>query len=1559
MASPHRRYVRTRDWEDMKESIIALRKKGSTSHQIVEKLKQQNPDLVLDHHHLKYLLFKWGLKTKPRARPGYEIGASGLGAFMQQRGLEVQRKDSPEETVTQRPKPTSLPFYPSGEYLMEIIEAENIEIPVNKGRGKDSDSESDSSLTEHGFTWCMPTNRALSPNHAPSDSSTANSGKDTEPRAQSPRIIPIESVPFFSQIEEITKLQNLHRLGLANRPPQGSQNQLNTVDPLVNLTGLLPVDPEGGANFSDTQSVYSDWSFTASVEEGCSPELVDKLYREAGKSIDFGDINTIDRACRALPELLKIFVLEKLHVHQSSLRERHAALFVYKNCKKIADSFRETCEREMARTESQSSITSPLKTTAMTVDEKMDLWHGKSESDAQAPVVHLAESSSGSNQGTYNLHELHENETKDELAYRDLDAANTGHEEVDHLGLHHTDDSPSECIAIESEAFKGLIARLRSEVLLVSMPADRKAEIKAKIMRHLSRGISKYRSPKIFNATFLTEWKPDVFFQQQGYGDSPANVLDEVITLTGGPVHAEPSEPLTKGSAWDAQALTCAQYIHQTWPVTGKYFITAIKEILSMCYCSGYRYKTTSAPAGPYLIAASATSSGLHVTATGTKYFVVEIGQQLAWLGAALTSCLHKGGVITCQPLLFHHVKPNQPNGIPVPLENLQRKRRVLSSFPGPRVNPELEDNRIRNPVQPLDPDQGRRRNDVSYGLIFAIQGLRDNHLSDSRCWKDLFNKPVIVEGYPILRRINPGTGLEMPLNMMVGLARTKYLQTSLDGKFLIKGFSTLLVPTRKDEDVIVWHLICNIKGDRIPYYAALKAGLPYPEGINGTDLTLARHVLGWCPEFKYYAGAADASYNIRPSQLSRPPEGCVFNGIRISGKRIITGGFPFAIGQKDTPYHLTRISSLKKLQWIHENFFVFWDEEDKRGWLINGTSTLLHLLRTSLENDSNDDFNFEFCFDKTKFQEAKYTHKPYSAISVLLNDTNLQQEIFPENGDYVRVKDRLEDIYDTLEKIIDHQASVDWQAANSIATAGKYVEGWDFIDIASSSTRDPIFPRAGVIRKDCASWIDFTKDIHAVTLFGRGFGEIIQPSSIYECIQWARLPKGDYFLAASVKDLKKAVGINGCYSNTPVKLATHLICPNSNKRFEECKCNQGSETVGYAEPLQDFSLFELSDLHPDNLSKDDGAIILNSKWQWGDSGVATSDIISPPPRDSEILSHGDSGIGSSLDVPLSYEDYKVGIVCALPKEMLAVHALFDQTHENLEHVPGDTNHYTFGSIEQHNVVTACLPSGEYGTCAAADVLTNMRRSFTDLDICLLVGIGGGVPSEKHDIRLGDVVVSDPTGGYPGVIQYDFVKTLENGESEKIGTLQPPPRFIRTAISALRSKLHLREDPLGVYLKHIESQCPEYKYPGYEHDQDGGPAQRAARRNRRPKIHYGLIASGNQVMKDSQTRDRIAQKYGVLCFEMEAAGVMNTHDCLVVRGICDYSDSRKNDIWQEYAAATAAAYVKHLLFYVRTPSRAPSNRGFGMARSNKREGSFEFSITPAKKGRKASSLSPE
>jgi nucleoside phosphorylase len=300
----------------------------------------------------------------------------------------------------------------------------------------------------------------------------------------------------------------------------------------------------------------------------------------------------------------------------------------------------------------------------------------------------------------------------------------------------------------------------------------------------------------------------------------------------------------------------------------------------------------------------------------------------------------------------------------------------------------------------------------------------------------------------------------------------------------------------------------------------------------------------------------------------------------------------------------------------------------------------------------------------------------------------------------------------------------------------------------------------------------------------------------------------------------------------------------------------------------------------------------------------------------------------------LTRQDYKVGWICALKSELTAAMAMLDERHSPLEQDPADHNTYTLGRVGQHNVVIACLPAGQTGNNSAATVAAQMRFSFREIRYCLMVGIGGGTPSADHDIRLGDVVVSIPGRQNGGVVQYDFGKTMVEGRFVHTGHLSSPPTNLLTALNVLQAEHELNGSRFASYLEAMNNPKLRLKfaYPGAEHDQlfqaeydhVGGSASceqcdvskriaRPVRDDPGPVIHYGTIASGNQVMKHGGTRDRLGRELGVLCFEMEAAGLMNEFPCVVIRGICDYADSHKNKLWQEHAAAIAAAYAKELL----------------------------------------------
>ena len=300
-------------------------------------------------------------------------------------------------------------------------------------------------------------------------------------------------------------------------------------------------------------------------------------------------------------------------------------------------------------------------------------------------------------------------------------------------------------------------------------------------------------------------------------------------------------------------------------------------------------------------------------------------------------------------------------------------------------------------------------------------------------------------------------------------------------------------------------------------------------------------------------------------------------------------------------------------------------------------------------------------------------------------------------------------------------------------------------------------------------------------------------------------------------------------------------------------------------------------------------------------------------------------------------QKYTVGWLCALPIELAAARMLLDQKPENLHH---DGVEYTLGSIASHNVVIGCLPAGQVGIGSAATVATKMRANFPNLRFGLMVGVGGGVPGKKG-VRLGDVVVSHPNASHGGVIQYTFGKSLPGGFIHT-GFLNTPPQSLLQAVANLRARHIEKNNNVSPYLAISKSRAdfrrPESEdilfMPTYDHIKDEetcGKCDKSkkvdlgSRGHNNPVIHYGTIASGDCVMKNGEERDLISSKFdGVLCFEMEAAGLMNSWPCLVIRGICDYADSHKNKEWQPYAAGVAAGFAKELLVGI---SPAVANEG--------------------------------
>lgn len=275
--------------------------------------------------------------------------------------------------------------------------------------------------------------------------------------------------------------------------------------------------------------------------------------------------------------------------------------------------------------------------------------------------------------------------------------------------------------------------------------------------------------------------------------------------------------------------------------------------------------------------------------------------------------------------------------------------------------------------------------------------------------------------------------------------------------------------------------------------------------------------------------------------------------------------------------------------------------------------------------------------------------------------------------------------------------------------------------------------------------------------------------------------------------------------------------------------------------------------------------------------------------------------------------------------------------------VPSDSNIYMIGKIRGRYVVMVTLP--EIGTVFLPEVVSSMQTSFPNIEHILLVGLGGGVPyyGTGEQMVLGDVVV--------GIRHYNLNRGARATEGfEYAGYTHPPSNALLKAANTLRA-LHSADGTIipntlkEIRKKIIPSERLDYEDPGagtdhlfdeeYIHPTNpnrhhyndpcnvGCDFARARTRKDRgkkahrdvdsPRIHYGAIGSGDSLVVASKERWQLYEKFGIICFEMEATGLIPLHNYLVIRGISDYSDSHKNKEWQPYAAAAAAAYAHELV----------------------------------------------
>ncbi|KAM6487348.1 hypothetical protein HDV62DRAFT_151252 [Trichoderma sp. SZMC 28011] len=890
--------------------------------------------------------------------------------------------------------------------------------------------------------------------------------------------------------------------------------------------------------------------------EGLVSQLANQLIGEV--YVDGLDAQSIETICFALQDLLKDFAL-KMGLDAQSQIQRDVMYYTHKYSEKIADRI-ETRLHERYREDNKLA---PEITREMTKDWLKNLT-GDFESYEMAAVQEIEEDHfQGDGVRDDHIEQNHE-EDKDQNDEEDKE------ESIPDLGEYRD-------LISGSPAYSWLLGNLRRESVMEPKCSDSMKDINQKIVSFLPhiRHISKSRSSESFQMTFLINWDPANFLEEQQYEESLDEAIERAVTLT--------------GSAKNAQALTTLQYLRQTWPTTGEHVLKLVKDV--MCGPREQTY-TCHLREGTQLTAWIADAEFI-TEVSGTRASIAEIGEQLAWLSASLRSSLGDTGVTFYTP--FVHIIQPENTGVQIS----DSKARCRIEYTG-----------------------GKEEN---------------NLLGNGDCWHNMFRNPVLVKGFPVLRRPKLDTGLEIPLNMIAALANTQRVD-EFNGKIFIKGFSTMLIPTDHTDGVVIWHLQYRSNGEHISYFDACVPHIP----ISISDLEESRNIVGWCSQADIFAGATEANYNVQRSGLPKPTADCVLHNVSISAGKYITGGINFAMGIKDQPIHLIRGSYTPKLEWIHDKYIVLWDEKCKRGWLLNGTTALLHLSRAALKHKQEGPFKSSLLFESESMEEATERLTAESAIKVLTNENNMklkiyrdksqyneiilrrgadrEEVIYEEKENFYRFQDLVDDLYNNLEKMVEYQASATNKDGVSLkCRVRKHLDGWEFDDIIKNKD---CHPRVATLEAMGQGWINLVTDIGAVVILGNNFGEIIRPSSTETtCDRWSQMPKDRYYLGACVSDLTNIMRSHGEEGGEQLRLTNNISWHNSDKTFGQCQC-KGKASPHHSDLVQELRKSKDSRGIPSAGSrtlKPRGAVIFSHNiqlnWMWDDTGSSTK---SKPPVSSE-----------------------------------------------------------------------------------------------------------------------------------------------------------------------------------------------------------------------------------------------------------------------------------------------------------------------------------------------------
>ncbi|KAI0539656.1 hypothetical protein GGR58DRAFT_512195 [Xylaria digitata] len=630
------------------------------------------------------------------------------------------------------------------------------------------------------------------------------------------------------------------------------------------------------------------------------------------------------------------------------------------------------------------------------------------------------------------------------------------------------------------------------------------------------------------------------------------------------------------GSAFYAQAATCKEYLKHNWPATWEPFLSALQSTIDTKTTSSstFNHSPTYCSNGDEMKFKLMPDKTLSVLIRGTKSTIIDIAQQISWMSATLSLSPFRQKVAYCNT-------------------NLVRD----TSYTGLRFKVERE--------------------------FAQLQSIEDP------CWLPLFSNAVLAWGFPIPERLGE-TGLEISIDLMAAIAGVRHA-VEYDGGVVMKGFSSMLVPLKRDRetDTVQWHLVSSHDEEtRLSYQEGI-AIAPCSDRallaeVDLQSLRTTRAILGWCNAAETVLGREDLNYeNIDYSTAQEVMRPLMIQNAGLGFQQFGAGQIEFTLGPKDGTCHFQRQGPYRIIvDAADKTPVVLFDTGERRGWLVPASGVLLHIAQHRCWLDS---------YTSTSTGKAAFKQGASFRQELLENESMV---LFGDEK--YTFKDMIIDIWSMLEFLLDQRVSASKSPGLVVKCPFQDVlQGYEFKAIVEN--RSPLKTKQCVIEKTSGGWASLVRDIDALVLFADGFEDLIRPvqGSQGLCHMWKTVPKYKDYLATTVKMLNDLYDVAGCRLSKEYLTSSRLQWHRGDSMIFEacyktnawqCKCNRLQQIVPRT---------SIVGVIPPGQLEDDGGVI------FGRSGTLLNDRRRHSPlttRGTNLYSQPNTTFSNRCDKSNEYE---------------------------------------------------------------------------------------------------------------------------------------------------------------------------------------------------------------------------------------------------------------------------------------------------------------------------------